>query len=387
MTIVVSGSQTYNQRELIKSLGGSWDAEARQWTLPDRTSEHDLQRLRSVPGIAVAHVADAPKSTPHPWLPEDLEAALDAVEIHIDMAAEDQSPPERDGNTSIYGNDQTYLNEFRLKNPTFFAGFDSLKAFADFVGRTPDEVKRGGSGRSSGWDTDDPRWAGTPDMTHALARARDGWSDGQKMAEKIGEMLKGEHALNKHRTYGVAGGRVNVGRLLSGSPNHMVRRALQPKTKVVTLFVDIVNHVGVFAENMLIRAAIIAAIADRMEDNGYSCEIVAVGSASKDGLRWQVATTVKQAGEALNLSDVAFGLGHPSFLRRLCFAAVAHEPRMRPIWSTMGSPNTCFKLADLPPGSFYLDKLTSNPTGSFIERVEEMIEWIVPDGFPVELVA
>lgn len=387
MTIVVSGSQTFNQRELIKSLGGSWDAEARQWTLPDRTSERDLQRLRSVPGIAVAHVVDAPKPAPHPWLPEDLEAALDAVEIHIDLAAEDQSPPERDGNTSIYGNDQTYLNEFRAKNPTFFAGFDSLKAFADFVERTPDEVKRGGSGRSSGWDTDDPRWAGTPNMTGALARARNGWPEGQKMAEKVGELLKTEHALHKHRTYGVAGGRVNVGRLLSGSPNHMVRRALQPKTKVVTLFVDVVNSSFIHAENMLIRAAIIAAIADRMENNGYSCEIVAVGSSSEYGLRWQVATTIKQAGETLNVSDAAFGLGHPSFLRRLCFAAVAHDPRMKPIWRGMGVPNICFKPADLPPGSFYLDKLTSNPSGDFIERVEEMIELIVPDDFPVELIS
>lgn len=386
MTIIVSGSQTYNQRELIKSLGGSWDDMARQWTLPDGTPEKWLQRLRSVPGIAVAHV-----DTPAPkWSADDLEATIEAgaVIFGLDLDSGEYIEPECDDNTSIYGNDQTYLNEFRLKNPTFFAGFDSLKAFADFVERTPDEIKNDRSNnRNDGWNTRDPQWAGTPNMTGALARARNGWPEGQKMAERVGEMLKGEHALNKRRIHGVAGGRVNVGRLLSGSPNHMVRRALQPKTKVVTLFVDIVNSAGIQAENMLIRATVIAAIADRMENNGYSCEIVAVGSASENGLRWQVATTVKQAGETLNISDAAFALGHPSFLRRMCFAAVAHEPRMRPIWRNMGMPNTCFKPGDLPPGSFYLDMLTSNPSGNFVEKVEQIIEAVVPDDFPVELVA
>lgn len=383
MTIVVSGSQTYNQRELIKSLGGSWDAEARQWTLPDRTSERDLQRLRSVPGIAVAHVDTPP--APKWATPDEIEDALDALEIHLDFAA-DQDEPETVGKTSVYGNDQTWLNEFRHKNPTQFIGFDSLKAFADFISKTPETIRSDRDHkRNSGW-VGRAEFCGTPDMSGALARARNGWSAGQEMAEKVGEMLKGEHALNKHRTYGVAGGRVNVGRLLSGSPNHMVRRALQPKTKVVTLFVDVVNASGIQAENMLIRAAVVAAIADRMENNGYSCEIVAVGSAAKNGVRWQFATTIKQAGETLNLSDAAFGLGHPSMLRRLMVGAVAHEIRMRPLWRGMGSPERCFRPADLPPGSFYLDMLTSNPSGNFIEKVEQVIEWIVPDGFPVELI-
>lgn len=225
-------------------------------------------------------------------------------------------------------------------------------------------------------------------MPAALRLARDGWSEGVDLAES----LDVPPSSARRRRYGVAGGSVNVGRMLAGHPAHMRSRPRQPGKRVVTLFVETFMSAGIDPDNAIIRAALIARIADAMEREGYSCEIVAIvtttsdmGSSATTG--HQHAITLKQAGERLALPDIVFALGHPSFFRRMVFASVGDADECRSTHGTQGFPTDAF-ANDHPTArnEFYIRKLTLAQQ----QRLDDddpysMLEFIEPVDLPVSL--
>lgn len=401
MTQYTISGRTYEQRELFKSLGGEWDGIERVWTL-NNPSDAVLARLRSTPGIGVTE-RSRPKPTvsPEDWFTSPTVtgdpvlgvdwASDDPADILAALMATSEPMPitnGQEGRTTFVGNDRTYFNAFRSKNPTVFAGFRSLGDFADWIEQLPADHQHGN--RGAGWETHQPQWSGTPNMRTALNRARLGWRDGTERAREALELLQGEAPLQRHRRATVAGGRVNVGRMLSGSPVHMIHRPKQPGSKVITLFVETSLGYAIKAENIIIFAALVAAICDVLESHDYACEIVALDTTRGSyGPACQMAVVLKQAGQTLNLSDVVFGLGHPSFQRRMVFALCSIR-ELRSIWSTMGSPDVAFDKNYAPePGSFYLPTLDvkrqNAMKGDFAAKCRALFPLIVPDGFPVEL--
>jgi hypothetical protein len=403
--IIISGSGTFTNRELIKSFGGMWNGIDRNWTLPDFTPADRLNKLRALPGVIIKMPDgnllmgvqpppfrldfDKLKTPQGVVVGESEPSPRDGIMARIigDMLAAQEIGRNREygdirETAAIHGNDETWLGQFD-KRPSAFFGFASFADMLDFVDVTPDAIKSE-RGRNDGWLTNDPEWAGSANMTHALKLARDGWRDGVAKAKLAAEIIGGDHAQARQRVHGVAGGRVNVGRMLSGSPVHMVHRPRRDGVKVITLLIDVWMASAIAADDAVIRAACVAAMCDVLENSGYSCEIVAVGSAYTGGLRMQVATNIKQAGDALNLEDVTFALGHPSMLRRLCFALAANEPRLRQFWRNMGMQEAAF--VDTDPGAFYINKLSGNlGTGSFTDKVRRAFARIVPDEFPINL--
>ena len=401
--ITISGRGTFTNRDFIKSLGANWNGVDRVWTLPDFIAPERLNELRALPGIVVTMpdgnilMGDAPERKKRPPVivgfdvgeevePDDIMGRI-VKQMLNDQEARDFGNQEfRDirETAAIHGNDETWLGQFK-KRPTAFFGFASFADMCDFVEATPEEIKSERyDNRNSGWRTGDAEWAGSANMQHALKLARNGWRDGVEKAKRAAEVIEGDHAQARQRVHGVAGGRVNVGRMLSGSPLHMVHRPRRDGVKVITLLVDVWMAAAISAENAIIRAACVAAMCDVLENAGYSCEIVAVGSAYQDGCRFQVATNIKQAGDALNLEDVTFALGHPSMLRRLCFALAANEPKLRRFWEGMGSQEAAF--VDTDPGAFYINKLNGGlGFGSFEQKVRRAFELIVPEEFPLNL--
>jgi hypothetical protein len=243
--------------------------------------------------------------------------------------------------TNFHGDDFTYSGRFDQKNPVAFFGFSSLAALVRFVEAIPASISESQNyRRNRGWhdDASEAEWFGTKNMGEALALARDGWPEGVELAREVMEFIEGETATRRLRTYGVAGGRVNVGRMLSGHPLHMRRREAQPARKNVTVFVETGMAANVGASDMIIRAALAAAICDTLEKNGYSAELVTVSSGSYNDGRAasQIAVTLKHAGEKLNINDVVFALGHPSYLRRLEFACLGYDRELQGIWTGMG---------------------------------------------------
>ncbi len=209
------------------------------------------------------------------------------------------------------------------------------------------------------------------------------------------ELLTAEHAVKRRRQLSVTGGHVSVGRLLSGHPVHMVNRPKQPGKRVVTFFNETFISAAIDPDIAIIRAAVIAALVDILEAEGYSCEIVAALTTTRE---YQVAVghhgtvTLKTAGERLNLSDIVFGLGHPSFFRRLCFAMTAGMPEARSCWGTQGYPAIAFNR-DNPTtaNEFYLRCFTIEmqhllpDTDDKLAIARKMLKMIQPKNFPVRI--
>jgi hypothetical protein len=375
MTITVSG-RTFDHKDRLKQLGGVWNSDEKNWLFYSATPQ-EIEQLKQLPGCLVTGDGETPRRSTE--LPK-----VDAFKLIIDSR---ETPKTRNGSIAIYGDDQTYLNYFKDKNPLAFFGFSNLGNMVKFIEEIPTE-KRAGK-RDAGWSGGE-NWHGTPNMSAAINLARDAWRDGVQNAARVLEFLNLEHATARRRSYAVAGGNVNVGRLLAGNPMHMIKRPKKPGRRVITLFVENTASAYINAENLIVRAAVVAAIADILERQGYSCAIVSVtmqAMSSSGSPGAQTAVTLKHAGERLNIDDVVFALGHPSFLRRFNFACVSQSDECRSIWSTQGFPVAAFN-SHHPCGrnEFYVKHLSKNiPRGDLEKMALEMLPSIVPDGLPLEI--
>ncbi len=262
----------------------------------------------------------------------------------------------RSGRTNIFGDDPTWFNEFRDQNPISFFGFSSLSELVKYLEALPHNKRNG-----QGWTGRDREWTQTECMADAFDIARNGWADGVELARELHELLIGQHAKERRRKHSIAGGSVNIGRMLAGNPAHMISRPKREGKKIITLFVEGFMSSGIDAENAVIRAALIGAITDILEMNGYSCEIVSITTAvTVRGYQpaYQVATTLKIAGEALNLNDVIFALGHPAYFRRLVFGCVGSDNDLQSTWPSMGMPSRAFDNEHpLSANQLYVDKI------------------------------
>lgn len=223
-------------------------------------------------------------------------------------------------------------------------------------------------------------------MTEAVKIARQGWQEGVERALDMIDRLSLANPRIRRRKASLAGGSVNVGRMLSGDPAHMIRRPKQPGRKAVTFFVEAGCSASVSAEKMAHRAAAIGAMIDIMEQAGYSCTIVATDTSigGSGTAKYQLAVNVKEAGERLNLSDLMFALGHPSFLRRFSFAACCTADEARSIWHCQGSPSNAFD-DDHSCGrsEFYVPVFSSS--SQLTDDPLSMMRFVTPKNLPIEI--
>ena len=358
--------KTFDHRDILKEFGGRWNSDERNWHFYTLTKEQK-ERLSQLPGCIL--VEDDRKSVPISF-----------------VAVEEERPTQRSGRTVVYGDDQRYLNYFKDKNPTAFFGFSNLKALTDFIKAIP-ERKRIGT-RDAGWQKNNAKWYGSQSMEHALEIARDGWQEGVENASRVVEFISLQHAQKKRRAYSVAGGTINVGRMLSGNPAHMVKRQKAPGRRIMTLFVENTASGMIKADTLVVRAAVCGALTDILEQNGYSCEIIAVtmqSNHSRGGA--QTAVTIKHAGEKLNISDLVFSLGHPSFLRRFNFACISQADELQDMWETQGYAADAFN-SHYQPGrnELYIRCVRQNVTeGSLEDQAIEMLSKIKPDDLPIDI--
>lgn len=379
MAVRVTGN-TFDHRERLKQLGGRWDAAAKNWIF-EYPRPKDVAELKNLPGCLVVEAADEPTPSVPDGTPSIDDDPVDWMKKIAERHAEKNK---KDGNTKtvIYGDDQTYFNYFQSKNPLSFFGFSTLSEMVKFIEKIPARFQE------VGWEKSGGDWYGTRDMKQALEIARNGWSDGVKKAAELLEYLNLENAVERRRKYSVAGGYVNVGRMLSGNPAHMVKRPKQDGRQTITLFVENTASAYIKAEMLTIRAAVVAAFADILEMRGYSCQIVSVTTQARmnDLPGAQTAVTLKHAGEKLNLDDLVFALGHPSFLRRFNFACVSQAVECREIWNSQGMPRSAFGKDDLKRNEFYIRHLTENVKGgNFLEIAKKIIPMIKPHRLPLEI--
>lgn len=202
-------------------------------------------------------------------------------------------------------------------------------------------------------DADNTGWSGsesftkTASMAEARTLARDGWRDGAERARKLRDGITATIPQAPRLVrYDVAGTVPNVARHLAGNPMTMRRPAPADTAArpILTIVARFSASATVPASTMENQAAAIAAIVDILEGAGFLCEVIAHSRAIGRGttIGAEISTRLKAPGEPLNLGSMAFGLGHPSMLRRLWFAIVGMDSDLRaPVAKkSMGLPVT-----------------------------------------------
>jgi len=207
-----------------------------------------------------------------------------------------------------------------------FPSWDSLAEAIEFA----DKGKRGSDFSASSREEGD--WSGTPNWPYMLKVAENGWTKGRALVAASLETIFSTGAATLANAaaidYDIAGHYPDTALASSGETFAMINAGdLSAEKPVVKLVVNITASAGIKAKHLANRGAAVAALVDQIESAGHSCEIHAVRSTVgyQDHFTCE-CVVVKRAGERLGVDEIAFGLGHPSMLRRVCFALMENDP-------------------------------------------------------------
>lgn len=395
MAVYVTG-KTFTIRDRLRDLGGRWNADSKSWEFYTLSDAH-RRELTATVGVMIndAPGEPIPPAQPPRRAPEAPRKVVprpqrQSLEDFVAETLERKDPR----TTNIFGDDPTWFNYFADQNPTSYFGFSSLSALVKCVETIPARIINDDTDdRNSAWERGRFDWYASECMPDAIDIARNGWAEGVELAQEVHEKLIGRHATERRRKHSVSGGSVNVGRLLAGNPDHMRSRPKQPGKKVITFFTESAFSASINSEHVIIRAATIAAIVDILEMNGFSCEIVATAN-TRHAYRpsWQIVTTLKSAGEPLNLNDIVFALGHTSYFRRLNLGLIALDAALSNVWETGSYPSDAFNdRHTMRANEIYIkridhdDRKKIDDTAPLITKAMQIWDLITDGNLPVTL--
>jgi hypothetical protein len=167
----------------------------------------------------------------------------------------------------------------------------------------------------TGWDLN-AGYAG------ALKLAREGWHEGVEMIDTALQAILPAAGQEGRWGYSQTGASLSISRYLTGNPKCMrSRRKKQMGTApVLHIVVNVAAACAVKSEQMANYGAALTGLIDRLESTGKRVQLDCVTVANCNDIRLSVGWTVKRASEPVDLSQVAFSIGHPASLRRLHFA-------------------------------------------------------------------
>jgi hypothetical protein len=213
--------------------------------------------------------------------------------------------------------------------------FDSFTAFTDSAERHADAS---GASCETSFGAE---WNGTDSLPAALRLARNGWADG---ADAIRKMLRPMSRAVAERTFhrvpnfaATRPGALHMGRYVIGHPKPFLTAYEVEETtprrggKVVHIVMN--GTASAFVERSIMerRGAAVAALVDTLERAGKRVELdlvlcarpARVGGGSRQMQTW---VRIKNAGDPVNLENLAFAIAHSSTLRRLGFAVWEGQP-------------------------------------------------------------
>lgn len=269
--------------------------------------------------------------------------------------------------------------------PDFVRAFESLDDAITCAMEGPNNVSDRASRRKGKAFAE---WTGTATFGDAVQLAREGWSEIRPDIDRIVSGIRDEVTqITRKRIVtrrSVAGGAVNVGRMMSGDPRCMKRIRFEPTPatgRVVKIVVNAAASSAVSPEQIRKRGAAIVALVEAIHLSGASTEITVaqrvVGRTSTNR-GYQVRIKVKRAEDRLDINTLMFAVAHPSMLRRIVFGVEERESgEIREEFGLMpgGGYGVPAKLADTDMSEFGI--VVDMPNGYRNEQInQEPVEWI-----------
>lgn len=206
-----------------------------------------------------------------------------------------------------------------------FVEFNSLQEFYKYLCDTPlnDSFRWKRLSSVKG----DYRFTQTNSYEEAVDLFHNGWSEmSQRLSQRLKAEGKMEHVMVAKPVQSVEGFQPIVPLYLSGIPNNMINRKMQPvKQKVVTLNKSVSYSCGVSTDEIVDESIKAFRIIQKLEAQNYRVNLnVVLGVYEANGYwsdtiknGYAIKVKLKKANEKLNISKLAFPLVHPSMLRRL----------------------------------------------------------------------
>lgn len=243
-----------------------------------------------------------------------------------------------------------------------FVEFNSLQEFYKYLCDTPLNDSFRWKDLSS--VKSDYRFTQTNSYEEAVDLFHNGWSEmSQRLSQRLKAEGKMEQVMVAKSVQSVVGFQPIVPLYLSGIPNNMINRKMQPvKQKVVTLNKSVTYSCGVSTDEIVEESIKAFRIIQKLEAQNYRVNLNIVlgvyesngywGGTIKNG--YAIKVKLKKANEKLNISKLAFPLVHPSMLRRLFFRFIEVHPGVpdeytRGYGRPMGEPliRECFPKSEI----------------------------------------
>lgn len=220
--------------------------------------------------------------------------------------------------------------------------------------------------------TTSPRWSSPSSMNNAASQSWDfgvgykgaleladkGWAEGVRALADSMSVLP---PINHHEAswrYDVAGELPDIGRFLAGDPAHM-RRHGHPKGRkpILCLAIPIVAAASVSAKQLANYGAAVVNLVDRLEASGRRVEVRATHIGDVHSGIVAASFTAKHAEDPVDLSALAFSLGHPAASRRITFAMIERSHIARTGLYGLPIAETEAHLVDPIPGTLVLQRM------------------------------
>lgn len=246
------------------------------------------------------------------------------------------------------------MNLREFDKDTKIREFDSIGEMTKFLSNTP---VNGYYGDPSSQDITPfgKNFAMSNNYKEALDLLLFGWSEAaDKMTKKLSILPKPQPATRQRSVYSVAGHTASVPRYLQGIPTNMVSSVPDCRKQPVVVINRTISYAAFWkAEDMLAEGIKALQVVQAIEASGRRVKLNICWIVSDRGQKRGFKVTIKQPGERLNISKMAFPLAHPSMLRRIGFKYLETEPDMPFRFIGYGRPcSECLK--ELYPNEFFI---------------------------------
>lgn len=227
-------------------------------------------------------------------------------------------------------------------------------------------------GDPSAWDKGREEFSGSKSMEEAIEMAENGWDEGVQKIETIRQgILVANPVLPKVIKYGIAGAYPNVPRAIAGNIMNMrtIDLAKSRRRPVITLVSNMCDNWTTDKEMVTNRAAVVAALIDKIEQEGYACEVITTAVTRghrEEPFTAAVSVLVKKSTQMVDTRRLAFALGHASFFRRMVFADWEIAPNCeRGLGSGLGRAHGISSVGDLNLQQIYIIPSVNGLDGNF----------------------
>lgn len=205
--------------------------------------------------------------------------------------------------------------------------FDSLQKLYEYLCDTPfNEVFRW---RRHSSVENDYEFSQTHSFEEATDLLRNGWDDmSKKLTQKLSTACKTMQPIKLQRNVlSVAGYQPIVALYLAGVPQNMIdKQMVIKKQKIIELTKSVSYGAWVEKEQIVEESIKAMMIVKKLEAQGLRIKLNLVLGTNADNRNVICKVCIKQPGERLNVSKLAFPMVHPSMLRRLFFRYIEVNP-------------------------------------------------------------